>query len=133
MHDTFNDNNLPSWKKKKNKIKKEKKRHDTSNDKLTRSVCNEVKNSLYGKPTRSACYGNDHVNQVEAVTGKLYVQLQDGKGPDLTDKGIEFAHLDVHSVIGVILEFRHLCGSTFDQITVNEAVCNHTISGDDWS
>ena len=82
--------------------------------KSTRSLCKDVNKSLDGTSTRSTCNSNDHVNQVDAVTDNLYVQLQDGKVPDLGNKGIKFAHLNVHSLIGKIDEFRHLCGSTFD-------------------
>ena len=61
----------------------------------------------------------------------LYVQLQDGKVPNLGNKGIEFADLNVHSLFGKIDEFRHLCGSTFDLISVNETLCEHTFSDDE--
>ena len=37
----------------------------------------------------------------------------------------------MHSLIGKIDEFRHLCGSTFDLISVNETLCDHTISDDE--
>ena len=60
-----------------------------------------------------------------------YLQLQQGKVPNLKKKGIKFAHLNVHSLIGKIDEFRHLCGDIFDVLCVNETLCDHTISDDE--
>ena len=101
--------------------------HELHNGNSTRSLCNNVNKSLDGTSTCSACNSNDQA-QVDAVTDNLYVQLQDGKVPDLGNKGIKFAHLNVHSLIGKIDEFRHLCGSTFDLISVNETLCDNIIS-----
>jgi len=56
-----------------------------------------------------------------------YVQLQNGRVPNFSSKGIVFGHINICSLIGKIDEFRHLCNDTFDVICVNETLCDQSI------
>ena len=48
---------------------------ELDNGKSTRSLCNDANKSLDDTCTRSAFNSNNHVNQVDAVTDNLYIQL----------------------------------------------------------
>ena len=64
---------------------------------------------------------------MQLLTTCMYVQLQDGKVPDLGNKGMKFAHLNVHSLIGKIEKFRHLCGSTSDFLSMEPYVITQSV------
>ncbi len=57
-----------------------------------------------------------------------YTQLQEGKVPNFKTKGIKFGHLNIRSLVSKIDDFRYMCGTNFDIISVNETYCDNTVS-----
>ena len=103
------------------------------------SAVNVCDDSLYSNNaengincTNSLNISNDHVasQSCQAPAFIDYVQLQNGKVPDFSSKGLKFAHINIRSLSGKIDEFRYMCGNLFDVICVNETFCDETISDD---
>ena len=109
-----------------------KNKHNNCVDKSTDKICiNNGKNVLNG----DLCSGDDvdtyRVNHVDCNCNvclqNKYVQLENGKVPNLSNKGIKFGHINIHSLIGKIDEFKMMCNNVYDIICVNETLCDKTV------